>query len=115
MNRLVRAFPLLPGKREAFHAFTEEVRRRSAETAQFYYSYGIVRESWHLQATPAGDLVIVCTDIKDLEPAAAAYAAADGPFDTWFKEQVLDLCGMDLNNQPMGPECCTVFDWPPWA
>jgi len=112
MDRLVRAFPLLPGKREAFHAFTEEVRRRSLETAQFYNCYGIVRESWHLQQTAAGDLIICCTDIEELRPAASAYAAAQGPFDTWFKQQVLDLCGIDANTQPLGPECRTVFDWP---
>jgi len=112
MERLVRAFPLLPGKREAFRAFTEEVRRREADVAQFYNGYGIVRESWHLQESPAGDLIICCTDIKDLEPAAAAYAEARGSFDTWFKQQVLALCGIDANTQPLGPECRTVFDWP---
>ena len=112
MDRVVRAFPLLPGKREAFHVFTDEMRRRSAEVAQFYDGYGIVRESWHLQQTPAGDLIICCTDIKDLKPAAAAYAAAHGPFETWFKRQVLDLCGIDANVQPLGPECRTVFVWP---
>lgn len=112
MDRLVRAFPLLPGKRQAFEAFTDEVRRRKAEAAQFYNGYGIVRESWHLQHTTAGDLIICCTDIEDLKPAAAAYAAAQGPFDAWFKQQVLELCGIDANTQPMGPECRTVFDWP---
>jgi hypothetical protein len=115
MDRLVRAFPLLPGKREAFHAFTEEVRRRRAETDQFYGSYGIVRETWHLQATPAGDLIICCTDVGDLQTAAPAYAAASGPFDTWFKGQVLELCGIDANRQPMGPPCEAVFAWPPSA
>jgi hypothetical protein len=112
MDRLVRAFPLLAGKREAFQAFTEEVRRRSVEAAQFYNGYGILRESWHLQETAAGDLIICCTDIAELKPAAAAYAAAQGPFDTWFKGQVMEICGIDANKEPMGPECRTVFDWP---
>lgn len=112
MDRLVRAFPLLPGKREAFQVFTEEVRRRKADTARFYNSYGIVRESWHLQETAAGDLIICCTDIVELPKAASAYAAAQGAYDTWFKQQVLELCGIDANTQPMGPECHTLFDWP---
>jgi hypothetical protein len=112
MDRLVRAFPLLPGKREAFQAFTEEVRRRSVETNAFYSAYGIVRESWHLQQTPNGDLIICCTDIGDLKTAAPAYAAAHGSFDAWFKQQVQELCGVDPNTQPLGPECTTLFDWP---
>jgi hypothetical protein len=113
MERLVRAFPLLKGKRAAFQAFTEEVGLRSAEVAQFYSDYGIVRESWHLQETPAGDLIICCTDIKDLKPAASAYAGARGSFETWFKGRVLEICGIDPNEKPLGPECHTVFDWPP--
>lgn len=112
MDRLVRAFPLLPGQREALGAFTEEMRRRGGETAQFYDRYGIVRESWHLQHTSYGDLIICCTDIANLKPAAAAYAAADGAFESWFKGQVWELCGIDPNQQPLGPECHTVFDWP---
>ena len=68
MDRLVRAFPLLPGKRQAFDAFTEEIRRRKGEVAQFYDGYGVARESWHLQHTSAGDLIICCTDIQDLRP-----------------------------------------------
>jgi hypothetical protein len=104
MDRLVRAFPLLPGKREAFQAFTEEVRRRSVETNAFYSAYGIVRESWHLQQTPTGDLIICCTDIGDLKTAAPAYAAAHGSFDAWFKQQVQELCGVDPNTQPLGPD-----------
>ena len=49
MNRLVRAFPLLPGKREAFDAFVAEVRYRRDEVNAFYKTYGIIRESWHGQ------------------------------------------------------------------
>jgi hypothetical protein len=113
MDRLVRAYPLLPGKREAFHAFVAEVRTRAAETDQFYRGYGVVRESWHLQSTPAGDLIICCTDIHDLQAAAPAYAAARGIFDTWFKQRVLELCGIDPNRQPEGPPAISLFDWPP--
>ena len=34
MERLVRAFPLLPGKRQAFHAFTDEMRARQLNIAR---------------------------------------------------------------------------------
>ncbi len=115
MDRLVRAFPLLPGQRPAFEAFAEAMRQRREEVAAFYRGYGIVRESWHLQESPAGDIVICCTDIEDLHPAARAYGAATGTFDTWFKAHVRTLCGIDPDQQPLGPPCQTVFDWPPAA
>jgi hypothetical protein len=44
------------------------------ETEQFYRAYGVVRESAHLQSTPHGDLLIVCTDLEDAESAATVYA-----------------------------------------
>jgi hypothetical protein len=71
-----------------------------------------VRESWHLQETTAGDLVVCCTDIGDAKTAAPAYAAAEGQFEAWFKGQVLELCGIDANRQPLGPDTRMVFDWP---
>jgi len=111
MHRLVRAFPLLPGKREAFDAFVAEVRYRRTEVSTFYKTYGIVRESWHLQSTPAGDMVICCTDLQDLAAAAHDYAESHAPFETWFKGRVLELCGVDPNRQPEGPSAKPLFDW----
>ena len=111
MDRLVRAFPLLEGKRDAFRAFTHEMSRRRAEADVFYRSFGIVRESWHLQETAGGELIICCTDIEDVR-TGSAYAASQGQFETWFKGRVLDICGIDPNIQPLGPECRTVFEWP---
>ena len=76
MARIVRAFPLLPNKREALAAFIAELTSRRIETQQFYRAYGVTRESAHLQSTPHGDLLIVCTDLADgVEAAAKAYAA----------------------------------------
>lgn len=112
MDRLVRAFPLLPGRREAFHAFVRELGERHAETRQFYEGYGITGESWHLQETPSGDMIIVCTDIQDLAGAAPRYARSQAPFETWFKARVLECCGVDANRLPKGPPAAPVFQWP---
>jgi hypothetical protein len=111
LMRVVRAFPLKPGKREALMRFFAELASRSGETDQFYRAYGVARESAHLQSTPAGDIVIVCTDLADPESAAAAYAASTADFHAWFKSKVLELSGIDPNDHPLGPECRTVHDW----
>src|SRR5262249_53923407 len=111
MDRVVRAFPLLPGKREAFANFIAELKARQPETDAFYKGYGVVRESAHLQSTPHGDLVIVCTDLGNMTEAAASYAAATATFQTWFKSRILEFSGIDPNKQPLGPECSCVLDW----
>jgi hypothetical protein len=112
MHRLLRAFPLLPGKRGAFDAFVAEVRYRKQEVSQFYETYGVVRESWHLQSTPTGDIVICCTDLNDAAAAVPQYAESQAPFEVWFKSKVLELCGIDPNRQPEGPPAKPLFDWP---
>ena len=43
MARIVRAFPLLPNKREALATFIAELTSRKAETQQFYRAYGVTR------------------------------------------------------------------------
>jgi hypothetical protein len=111
MARVVRAFPLLPGKGEVLRAFLAELTARQSETGQFYRGYGVTRESAHLQTTPHGDLLIVCTDLQDTQSAAAAYAAETEPFHAWFKAKVFEVSGIDPNKQPLGPECSCVFDW----
>ena len=111
MDHLIRAFPILPGKLGAFRAFAEEMCARRTEADAFYSSYGIVRESWHLQQLPGGTYVICCTDIEDLRAAAPVYAAATAPFETWFKQQVLELTGVDANEQPEGPPAEPLFEW----
>ena len=112
MARLLRAFPLLPGKRDAFDRFVAELKERHAEMDAFYRGYGIVRETAHLQSTPQGDLVIVCTDLGDnVQQAAASYAAETAPFQAWFKARILDFSGIDPSIQPLGPECSGVLDW----
>jgi hypothetical protein len=111
MARLLRAFPLLPGKREALASFVAELTARKAETNEFYRAYGVTRESAHLQSFPDGDLLLVCTDVAEHVEAAKSYAAETAPFHDWFKTKVLELTGIDPNKQPLGPESSCIYDW----
>ena len=112
MPLIVRAFPVLLGKEEDIRKFAGEMtgpRRQEAE--EFYRSFGVVRESWHYQETPHGPMVISVTDVDgDLDVKAQAYADSVRPFDLWFKEQVLNLTGVDPNTQPLGPPSEVIFD-----
>ena len=112
MARVVRAFPLLEGKRDTLMSFLAELEKRAEDTAQFYKAYGVTRESAHVQSTPQGDLLIVCTDLADADATARAYAAEAAPFHAWFKGKVLEVTGFDPNQTPFGPEGSCVLDWP---
>jgi hypothetical protein len=113
MAMLVRAFPILPGKEDAAMKFAQAVGgARKSETTSFLQSFGVRRETWHLQRTPQGGFVIVVTDIEDppLE-RAQAYGASQGSYERWFKDNIRDLCGVDADAQPMGPPSETIFSW----
>lgn len=112
MKTLVRAFPVLPGQEGRVRELAQEVAgERRFEADEFYRRMGITRETWHLQQTDAGPMVIVCTEVADLEEAARAYAASAHPFDAWLKAQVRRLSGVDPNQQPAGPWSEQVFEW----
>jgi hypothetical protein len=71
----------------------------------------VQRETWHLQDTAAGPLLIVTSEVSDPSAAGASYAAAREEFHAWFKSRVLELSGVDPDRTPLGPPCECVFDW----
>jgi hypothetical protein len=113
MAMIVRAFPVLPGKENELLEFAKAVGdSRRQETASFLQSFGLRRESWHVQRTPHGMFVIVVTDVEDPPiEKARAYSVAQGSFERWFKDQVKALSGIDPDAEPLGPPTETVFAW----
>ena len=111
MPLIVRAFPVLEGKKEDIRRIAAEMagpRRQEAE--EFYRSLGVARESWHHQETPHGPIVIAVTEVDEPETRAKQYVASDRPFDLWFRDQVRNLTGIDPDTQPLGPPSEVIFD-----
>jgi hypothetical protein len=113
MSLVVRAFPVLPGKEEAVRQFADALAgSQQQETSAFFRRFGIRRESWHLQHTPHGVWVIAVTEMADApEAIATAYAASQHPFDRWCKDQVCEVCGVDPDEEPLGPPTEPIFSW----
>jgi hypothetical protein len=85
MRTFCGAFPLLPGKTEAGREFAEALKRQ-----------GVTRESWFLQETPQGDMVVVYFEAQDVEKAFEVQARSKARFEVWFKQQVKSVTGFDL-------------------
>ncbi|MGH9363460.1 MAG: hypothetical protein ACRD2T_16240 [Thermoanaerobaculia bacterium] len=113
MPLVVRAFPLLPGKEEELQQFAAELSgARGAETATFYDSFSVSRETWHLQQTDHGALVIGVTEVAEpVQEIAQEYAASQRAFDRWFKDKVRELTGIDPDTQPLGPPAEQIFEF----
>lgn len=114
MERVVRAFPILPGREAAAREMAQQLTGERAEgVGDFYRRFGVTHESWHEQQTPAGAWMIVVTEVSETpaEVAAHAYAASSHAFDAWFKARVVDITGVDPTTAPLGPPTRCVFSW----
>jgi hypothetical protein len=102
--------PLLPGKREAALAFADclsTTRRDELDKAQTT----VTKESWFLQETPMGDFIIVHFHSPDGDTVSQNLKESSEPFDLWFKEQILDITGVDVSDGPGGPMPKQILAW----
>jgi hypothetical protein len=57
-----------------------------------------------------GDLLVIWAEGPDVPAALAAFGQSYEPLDAWWKEQILDVTGVDLNQPPEAvPE--VLLDW----
>ena len=109
MKTFCGAFPILPGKTEAGREFAKTLMGpRHSEYADAMKRVGETKESWFLQKTPQGDMMIVHFEANDVEKAFETQAKSKNPFDVWFKQQVKSLTGVDLE-QISGPPPEEIF------
>lgn len=108
MAEMIFAMPVLPGKKEAAREMFKEIsnsRKNEAEAAN--QRDGITRETWFLQSSPMGDLLLGYLESDDMEKSSAAYAADTDPYSVWQKGKIKDITGIDVSdnsNPPPPPE-----------
>jgi hypothetical protein len=51
--------------------------------------------------------------VTDVEAPDAfqRYGASTEAFETWFKDRIRQVSGIDMSAQPRGPQAQRVFDW----
>jgi len=114
MVMIVRAFPVLQDRLNELRAFVKEMGDdRRTQAGAFYASYGVQQESWHLQETHSGPLVVCVTELDETRmiDSVARYASSQSDFDVWFKSQVKLVTGIDPAIQPLGPPTELIYDW----
>jgi hypothetical protein len=103
---LAFAVPILPGKTDVDRAAIESCRsgERQADHAASRARAGITRESVWIQSTPGGDVAVVMLEGDDIGAAMGTLATSQEPFDTWFREVLKDVHGIDLSDGFPPPE-----------
>ena len=79
MPSIAFAIPILPGKTEQGYRFAGEVYGpRLEEFREHQRRFGVSRESWYLQKTPASDFILVYFAARDIAAVFRDFAALRG-------------------------------------
>ncbi len=104
MDQMLFTLPILPGKTEAARAFLQDLGgARKEDLRACNQALGFTKEMWALQQMPQGDFLIAYVTGEDLGTASGKFAAAQGEFERWFKQQVREVTGTDFNELSTGP------------
>jgi hypothetical protein len=104
-------FPIQAGKEDAARAFAAAVLgARKADFAALQARSNITRETWAMQETPMGNVMVVWFE-GDVEKAFQDLAVDNSEFVVWFRAQVKDVTGVDLAAPPEGPLPEVLVDW----
>jgi hypothetical protein len=113
MQYALFALPVQSGKTDAARAFLQQIEgERKNQYAASEQRLGITKEVWALQHSPMGDLFVVFFQSDDIGGAVGQFVGSQDDFDQWFKGQVKDITGVDLNVPPPGPlsEILSVYE-----
>ncbi len=108
MPAFALAVPVLPGKSEQVRAFARQIYGdRLGEFRSHQRALGVTRESWHLQSTSNEHLLVLYFEAGDLGFVFREFGASTMAFDLWFKQQMLEVTGVDFSHPPSEPpsEC----------
>jgi hypothetical protein len=104
LQSLAFALPILPGKTDESRRLAETLNGpRRGEKEDFLRRGGVATESWYLQSTTQGDMLILYLEGEDIGRAFQVLIASGGPFERWYKEQLLSIHGIDFNQPLPGP------------
>jgi hypothetical protein len=112
MAALAFVLPILPGKHEAWRRFYQELRDLRPDAYEESRRHlGICKELAWVTQTSWGEVALVYIEAADPRDVVAKLATSDLPFDRWFRQQVLDLQGVDLRLPRAASVNELVFEW----
>src|SRR3954447_18931933 len=104
-------FPVRAGKEDDARAFAAETfGARRPEFEAHLARVGVSRETWALQQTPMGSLIVVWVE-GDVEKAFTDLATNDSDYMAWFRAQVLEVTGVDLGTPSDDPPPAVLIDY----
>jgi len=112
MRSIAVVLPVLPGEVEQARQYGRDLAGMWLDQlADSDRKYGVTKEHWYLQETLQGAVLTLYGEAEDVERAFAAFAASDGPFERWQKEQLQAVTGVDFSQPTEGPLAEVLVEW----
>jgi hypothetical protein len=98
VEQLCLALSVQPGKTQALRGFVETITEsRWGEYEDFQQRSRVQKVTWCLQSSPHGDQLLIYNEGEDLPRLISEFAVSTHPFDVWFRQQALDITGVDFS------------------
>jgi hypothetical protein len=101
MDQICLVLPILPGKVDSAREFQRQLdgqRRTDYDASE--RRIGITKEVWYVAPMQSGDQFVAYMESADFNKALSMFVQSRDEFDLWFKEQLADATGVDLNDPP---------------
>ena len=114
MTILTVVVPVLPGKQEAWRQFCQTLQgSRRDEYRAWREQMRISQEAVWLVQTTQGDVVCLHLQAEHPEQVVRDLSASPHPFDSWLRQGLLELHGLDLMQLVKRSAHERLFVWPP--
>ena len=114
VKSLILALPIVRGKEEEWRRFAQELKEtHPREYEDLRRRLGVRAERVWLMQEACGEVALAYAEVEAPEEVIRRLAASEDPFDTWFKEKLLELHGYDLDGPRPRAEPELVFGYDP--
>lgn len=105
MKSFTLCCPILPGKTEAWRSFNEQLgHARKVEFDAMMKRFGVSRSRTWFEKTASGEFAFILHEGSAPDRMMRELAKANDPFCTWFKSQIKEVHGIDMNSpSPASP------------
>ncbi len=113
MALLPRVIPV--ASKEKLQNFIDDIRNypNKEERDDFVNTFGGAWESWYYQELDGKPHIIAITEGNNFDAGFAQYATSEQPFFVWFRQQILELTGLDMRQNPGGATSEHIFTFGP--
>ena len=112
MQRIVRAVPVK--SKESLTKLARASAEWPAQERQKFLSYfGDATEQWYFQEIEGKPYIIAIVEGTKLEQGFAKYPQLDDPFFNWFRDEVLEMSGVDLRQVPKAADAELIYEMQP--